>query len=52
MYLVEYVVTQSQGSLNVSLHCIVTACVGLQHILEKPTVLAGHLKHTDTMPFK
>jgi len=23
-----------------------------RHVPEKPTVLAGHLKHTDTIPFK
>jgi len=23
-----------------------------RRVPEKPTVLAGHLKHTDTMPFK
>ena len=25
--------------------------VGARHVPEKLTVLAGHLKHTDTMPF-
>ena len=44
--------SQGVGSARASLGLVGCRCTSTVVFQEKPTVLAGHLKHTDTMPFK
>ena len=44
--------SQGVGSVWASLSLVGCRCTSTGVIQEKRTVLAGHLKHTDTMPFK
>ena len=50
----NFLYTQNQGvsSARASLSLVGCRCTSTGMFQEKPTVLAGHLKHTDTMPFK